>query len=163
VIKTPAFSLILAILAGCSTGCATQHPPLVVQCGHIGGGRPVGAALVGQEYSLQATPIPLDSVQFSSWETTKLLSVQRLYASRTPTNTVAVTARFVSCSDSAFNVRVRTSFVDANQAPTEPASAWKTIYLQPRLTAVYSESSTSRNAAAYLIEVAPDPTGAPNR
>ncbi|MFL6604457.1 MAG: hypothetical protein ACJ8R9_24415 [Steroidobacteraceae bacterium] len=161
--KTFSISVMLAVLAVCSGGCSTQHPPLVVKCGKVGGGHAVGAALVGQEYSLQATPIPLDSVQFSSWDTTRLLSVQRLYAARTPTNTVEVTARFVSCSDTPFNVRVRTSFVDANQAPTEPVSAWKTVYLQPRLTAVYSEYSTSRSATRYLIEVTPDPSAASRR
>lgn len=148
----------LGLLAACAGGCAVRHPPLVVQCGGIGGGNLVGAALVGQEYGLKATPIPLDSVQFSSWDTTKILSIQRLYASRTPTNTVSVTARFISCSDTPFNIRVRTSFVDANQIPTEPVSAWKAVSLQPRLTAVYSEYSTSRNAALYLIEVAPEVT-----
>jgi hypothetical protein len=161
--NTLVISTALTLLAACSAGCVSQHPPLVVKCGRSGGGHALGAALIGQEYGLQATPIPLNAVQFSSWDTTKSLSVQHLYAARTPANTVAVTARFVSCSDAPFNVRVRTSFVDTNQAPTEPVSAWKTIYLQPRLTAVYSEYSTSSSAASYLIEVAPEPSGTPRR
>jgi hypothetical protein len=136
-------------------GCAMQHPPLVVECSGPEKGNRGGPALVGQEYGMQATPIPLNSVQFSNWTTVKDLSVQRLYASRTASNTVQVTARFVSCADTAVVIKVRTSFLDVNQAPTEPVSGWQTIFLQPRLTAVYAEQSTSKSVANYLIEIAP--------
>jgi|ERR1700683_724937 len=137
-------------------GCAVQgHPPLVVQCSAPAKGNRSGSALVGQEYGTQTTPIPLNSVQFSNWDTVKILSVQRLYASRTPSSTVQVTARFVSCADTALVIKVRTSFLDANEAPTEPTSAWQTVFLQPRLTAVYAEKSTSKSVANYLIEIAP--------
>jgi hypothetical protein len=137
-------------------GCAVQgHPPLVVQCSGPEKGNRGGPALVGQEYGMQATPIPLNSVQFSNWPTVKNLSVQRLFAVRTPSDTVQVTARFISCADTALVIRVRTSFLDANQAPTEPTSAWQTVSLQPRLTAVYAEKSTSKKATNYLIEIGP--------
>lgn len=135
------------------TGCVTQ-PPLVTQCKWpMKGDRTGGPALVGHEYGPQTTPIPLNSVQFSNMDAAKILAVQNLYAARTPTNTTSVIARLISCSDSSFAVRVRTSFMDANQAPTEPASAWQTVVLQPHLTTTYAENSTSRNVANYLIEI----------
>ena len=147
-----AFALIAAaaVLAGCAA-----KPPLVTQClgqGHAG--RP-GPALVGLEYGTQATPVPLDSVQFSGWGAEKTVSVQGLYASRTPTNTVRVMARFVSCSQVPTSIRVRTSFFDASHVPTEPASAWQTVYLQPHLTATYTEHSISTGVSDYLIEIMP--------
>lgn len=144
-----------AVLAG---GCTTLKPALVTKCKMPWNARPNhdGApALVGLEYGEHASPIPLDSVQFSSMDAATSLSIQRLSAVRTPTNTVEVAARFISCEDKPFAVRVRTSFMDAAQAPTEQASGWQTIYLQPHLTAAYSERSTSTKVANYLIEIMP--------
>jgi hypothetical protein len=154
--KPISFGIVIAVCASVM-GCAVPgHPPLVVQCSAPAKGNRAGPALVGQEYGTQATPIPLNSVQFSNWDTVKELSVQRLYASRTSSNTVQVTARFVSCADTAFAIKVRTSFLDANQAPTEAVSGWQTVFVQPRMTALYEEKSTSRNAANYLIEIMPN-------
>jgi hypothetical protein len=135
-------------------GCA-HKAPLVSRCKMPWGGGDRGAmpALVGLQYGEQATPLPLNSVQFTNWDAAKSLSIQRLAATRTPTNTVEVAARFVSCSDEPQTVRVRTSFLDANQAATEAPSAWQTVYLQPHLTANYSERSTSKDAQHYLIEI----------
>lgn len=64
-----------------------------------------------------------------------------------------VTARFVSCSDAPLVLRVRTSFMDSNQFPTEPTSAWQPVHIQPRTIAHYSESSIATNVGYYLIEV----------
>jgi hypothetical protein len=150
----PAIAFSVAVTAVMLAGCAAK-PPLVTEClrqGHAG--RP-GPALVGLKYGTQATPIPLDSVQFSDWGAEKTVSVQDLHASRTATNTVEVTARFISCSDVATSIRVRTSFLGANQAPTEPASAWQTVYLEPHLTATYTENSVSTGVSDYLIEIMP--------
>jgi hypothetical protein len=147
---------IAALLAACIAGCASQ-PPLVTECRFpMKGDRTHGPALVGQQYGPQTTPIPLDSVQFSSVAASRSLAVQQLFAHHTPNQTTSVTARFISCSDSPLAVRVRTSFMDGSAAPTEPASAWHTMFLQPHLTATYAESSTSRNVANYLIEIMPE-------
>ena len=134
--------------------CAAK-PPLVTQCTKQGRQGRGGPALVGLTYGTQATPIPLNSVQFSNWNVERSVSIQQLWATRTATNTVNVMARLISCADQPFAIRVRTSFLDSNQAPAEPASAWKTVFLQPRATAVYSENSTSRDVVNYLIDVAP--------
>lgn len=146
----------IAVLLGAVAGCASQ-PPLVTQCsGPMQGDRTGGPALVGHEYGPRTTPVPLNSVQFSNMSTAKSVAVQNLFAARTPGNTVAVTARFISCSDAGFAVRVRTSFMDAKEAPTEPVSAWQTVFLQPHLIATYAENSTSRDVANYLIEIMPE-------
>lgn len=148
------FPLSLIVTAALLAGCAAK-PPLVTECKRQGhAGRP-GPALVGLEYGTQSTPIPLDSVQFSDWGAERTVSVQDLYASRNATNTVAVTARFVSCSGVPTSIRVRTSFLGANQAPAEPASAWQTVYLEPHLTATYTENSVSTGVSDYLIEIMP--------
>jgi hypothetical protein len=145
-----------AILFACAASPPAVNTPLVTECsGPPSGDRTSVAALVGQEYGLRMTPIPLNSVQFSEWSTPSMLAVQHLYAARTPTDTVQVTARFVSCSDAAFSIRVRTSFLGADQAPSEDPSAWQTVFLEPHLTAVYSERSTSKAVTHYLIEVIP--------
>jgi hypothetical protein len=144
---------LLVVLLVPIVGCAARQP-LVVECGSsIKPNRSAGAALVGQEYGLQSTPIPLNSVQFADWGTAKKLAIQHLFASRTSANTVQLTARFISCSDEAVSLRVRASFLDSNQMPTEPTSAWQTVFLQPRLTAVYAEKSTAKNVSSYLVEV----------
>ena len=149
------FAVALATLLMISAwGCVGQ-PPLVTECSQSMKGDRTGPALVGVEYGRRATPIPLNSVQFSEWPSARAVAVQRLYAARTPTSTVQVTARFVSCLDDPTTLLVRTSFLDESQAPSEPTSAWKSILLEPRLTTVYSETSTSTDVANYLIEIMP--------
>lgn len=144
-----------AISIAC-TGCTTKgKPPLVAECGRKMSGERTGPALVGLEYGRQATAIPLDSVQFSNWNVAKTIAVQRLAASRTPTDTVQITARFVSCSDKPVSLLVRTSFLDSSQAPAEPSSGWLPVLVQPRMTGLYSEYSTSKNVSNYLIEIMP--------
>jgi hypothetical protein len=149
---------LFVLLSVMAAGCAAKAP-LVVRCKapphSVDRSNSGGPALVGLQYGEQATPIPLDSVQFSDWSTEKVVSIQTLFAGRTDGGTVQVTARFVSCSDSDVPIRIRASFLDANQAPTEPSSAWQLVYLHPRMTATYTEKSTSRNAANYLLEIMP--------
>jgi hypothetical protein len=143
----------LMVLLVSIVGCVARQP-LVVECGSsIKEKHSAGAALVGQEYGVQSTPIPLNSVQFADWGTAKQLAVQHLFASRTPADTVQLTARFISCSDEPVALKVRAAFLDSNQMPTEPTSAWQTVFLPPRLTAVYAERSTAKNVSSYLVEV----------
>mgnify|MGYP006299970003 CR=1 FL=1 len=140
----------LLVLGGCA---GVEDRPLIVECGQsVDNGRP-GMALVGQQYGPQMTPMPLDSIQFTDTESLEKVAVQHLSATRTPTQVTRVTARFVSCVDEPVAIRVRTSFLDGVQRPAEPSSAWRTVHLQPRLTAAYSELSTSVEVANYLLEV----------
>lgn len=102
------------------------------------------------------TPIPLDAVQFTNKALAETVAIQAVVARRTPTDSVQVTSRFANCTDKAINMQVRTSFMDASQVPTEPVSAWRTVIVPPRATAVYQENSIGRGAVThYLIEVAP--------
>ena len=146
---------LLLVVAALGTACATPgDPPLVVECrAHDSGARP-GPALVGMPYGQQHSPIPLDSVQFDSNSTAARVAVQSLYATRTPTDTVEVGARFIHCGDQAASVRVRTNFLREDRAPAEATSAWRTVYLQPRAIAHYQERSISSAASRYVIEIA---------
>jgi hypothetical protein len=70
---------------------------------------------------------------------------------------VEVSARFLHCGDGNASIRVRTSFLRTDTSPSEPVSAWKTVYLTPHATALYHETSVSRGVANYLIEIASAP------
>jgi hypothetical protein len=139
------------------SACTSNKTPLVAKCFSLSAWkkqtRP-GQALVGVPYGVQTTPIPLDSVQFSDSRVARDVSIQQLSASRTATGTVQVSARFVACSSDPTTVRMRTNFIADGQVPAEPVSAWKTVHLDPRLLATYSELSTSRTVANYIIEIA---------
>ena len=150
----PTKNLCAALLALGAAGCATDSPPLVVECVQNTNPSRPGPALVGQSYGMQMTAMPLNSVQYGSHRASQLMAVQSLFSERSPTDTVQVTARFVSCADRPQVVRVRTSFLRSSQAPAEAPSAWKQVFLEPRATAVYTELSISRDVANYLIEVA---------
>lgn len=138
-----------------AVACSTVPEPslLVIECGAIQAHGQPSPALVGVEYGTQATAVPVNSVQFTDWNTVEQLSIQQVYGERTETGTVQVTARLTSCTDVPRSLLVRTSFFDPNLAPTEQPSGWKRIYLPARSSAVYSEFSTSSNAANYLIEI----------
>src|SRR5262245_6218078 len=89
---------LLSGLCAIASGCAIKgQPPLVAESNRPIKGERTGPALFGQEYGRQATPLPLDSVQFSNWKSARSIAVQRLFASRTSTDTVQVVARVVSC------------------------------------------------------------------
>lgn len=135
-------------------GCANQQPKLLVECKSPIDVARKGSALVGQEYGIQMSPIPLDALQFTDADVAHSVAVQAVRATRTPADTVQVTARLVNCTDKPMVVRARTSFMDATQLPTEPVSAWRIIPMPARATSVYQENSASVNVAHYLVELA---------
>lgn len=102
------------------------------------------------------TPIDLNAVQFTDKPLTRQMLVEGLFARRTETDTVEVTARFVNCTDKPLQVLARSSFMDLTQAPTEPVSAWTQVFIPPKGTGTYRERSMSRDEVQYyLIELAP--------
>lgn len=104
------------------------------------------------------TPIDLNAVQFTDKALTKQVIVEGLFARRTETDTVEVTARLVNCTDAPLHVQARSSFMDEAQAPTEPTSMWSRVIIPPRGTGVYRERSMSRDEVKYyLIELADAP------
>ncbi len=144
------------VLAAAMAGCASTDPtPLVVECKVAPVAGRSGPALVGQAYGMAMTPLPLNSVQFGSVALSRTVAVQNLYAQRTPADVVQISVRLVSCIDTPAAIRMRTTFLRADTAPSESPSAWKVVYLQPRATAQYAELSVSRDAASYLVEIAP--------
>lgn len=99
------------------------------------------------------TPIPLNAVQIVDRNIMKKILPQAVFARRTETGTLEVMTRLVNCTDYNQQVLVRTSFMDANQFPAEPTTAWKRVFLPPRSTAVYNEKSVMIDIGYYLIEV----------
>jgi hypothetical protein len=104
------------------------------------------------------TPIDLNAVQFTDKTLTREVIVEGLFARRTETDTVEVTARLVNCTDEPLQVQARSSFMDEAQAPTEPTSMWTKVFIPPRGTGVYRERSMARDQVQYyLIELADAP------
>ena len=154
----PAIAAAIACLAVLAGGCA-DVPDAVVQCS-VPKSRPAtkGPALVGHEYGLKMSPVPLDAVMFTEQRVANAVAIQALYAARTATQTVQVTARFINCTEQPIALRARTSFLRETQAPSEPASAWQTVHLVPKGMATYSESSIGRGEVAnYVVELAAEP------
>lgn len=115
-----------------------------------------GPALVANVPS-SMSPIDLNAVLFTDKKLARSAIVEGLFAQRTPVGGLHVTARLVNCTSKSLVVQVRSNFMDANQLPTEAASAWKTVYLSPRATAVYDENSIGRSTVNhYLLELRPD-------
>jgi hypothetical protein len=116
---------------------------------------PVGPVLVAN-VPRAMTPVSLDAVQMTDrvW---KKVVVEGLFARRTPTDTLEVTARLVNCTTAPLVVQVRSSFLDAAQAPAEPAAVWRTVHIAPLSMATYQERSIATTAVAhYLIELRSD-------
>lgn len=146
----------IALTVTLACGCATREKPaLVVECGQPPRSPPAaGPALVGEEYGVTITPIPLDAVVFNDKKLARKVAVQALWAQRTPADTVEVGARLVNCTTNPLQLGVRTSFMDSRQRPTEQISGWKAVFIQPRTTALYSEVSIDRDSVShYLVEV----------
>ena len=103
------------------------------------------------------TPIELNAVQMTDKALIRAMVVEGLWAQRTDTDTLMVTARLVNCTGKPLVVQARSSFMDTNQAPTEPASMWRTVFLPPRATGTYQERSIATGKVAmYLIELRSD-------
>ena len=103
------------------------------------------------------TPIDLNAVQMTEKWLAKRVLVEGLWAQRTGTDALLVTARLVNCTKKPLVVRARSNFMDVTQMPTEEASAWKTIFLPARATGVYQERSIgTKNVAAYFVELRQD-------
>lgn len=102
-------------------------------------------------------PVALDSVQFTDKKLSKSMLVEGIYTRRTETNTVEVMARLVNCTKKPLQVKARTSFLDAQQFPTESTSQWRTVFLPPLGFGVFSEKSIGKNDVAnFLIEMSPN-------
>ncbi|HWV60564.1 MAG TPA: hypothetical protein VN034_07920 [Sphingopyxis sp.] len=114
---------------------------------------PAGPALVAN-IPRSMSPIDLNAVQFIDRDLTKRVVVEGLFARRTPTDTVEITARLVNCTNAPLQVMARSSFMDEAQAPTEATSAWSKLFIPAHGTGTYRETSISRDSVHYyLIEL----------
>lgn len=136
-------------LSGCSEAPTRK---IVVECNFPKEAAPKGPALIAQEYG-QISPIPLNAVQYVDNSLTEILVVQSLKTTRTPTNTVKVSARLVNCSEFPLVVGIRAHFLDRDQIVEENGSAWKNLVIQPYALGNYSESSLKVDVANYLLEI----------
>lgn len=150
--------LMLVALAGSLLATTAAAENNVVKCKTWQARRAAplaGPALVAN-VPKSMTPIDLNAVQFTDKPLTRQMLVEGLFARRTETDTVEVTARFINCTDKPLQVQARSSFMDLTQAPTEPVSAWTQVFIPPKGTGTYRERSMSRDEVQYyLIELAP--------
>lgn len=112
-----------------------------------------GPALVANVPS-SMTPIDLNAVQMTDKKLANRVVVEAMFARRTETNSVEVITRFVNCTKKVVELDARSSFMDADQAPTEDSTFWKKVILQPKATGVYRGLSIGRDEVKYyLVEV----------
>ena len=150
--------LMLVVLAGSLLATTAAAENNVVKCKTWQARRaaPVAGPALVANVPKSMTPIDLNAVQFTDKPLTRQMLVEGLFARRTETDTVEVTARFINCTDKPLQVQARSSFMDLTQAPTEPVSAWTQVFIPPKGTGTYRERSMSRDEVQYyLIELAP--------
>ncbi|KRB86620.1 hypothetical protein ASE00_08010 [Sphingomonas sp. Root710] len=112
-----------------------------------------GPALVANVPS-SMTPIDLNAVQMTDKKLANRVVVEAMFARRTETNSVEVITRFVNCTKKVVELDARSSFMDADQVPTEDSTFWKKVILQPKATGVYRGLSIGRDEVKYyLVEV----------
>jgi hypothetical protein len=124
----------LAVLAGCAT---QSTPPTYVGC---------------VTWDQQAGQANLNSVSVLSPELSKVIGVQDVMTSRTGTGMAAVQTTVRNCSDVDVVLSMRTRFT-GDRGQSEPPSAWKTVFLPPRGTAVYGESAVSQATKAVAVDI----------
>ena len=111
------------------------------------------AALVGPEAGV-LTAVPLNTVQIIDPGIARRIVVQSVHARRSPTQTIELAARFFNCTDYRQQILVRSQFMDPGQFPSEPPSAWRTVFIDPRSFSVYAEHSSGGAKVRYfLVEV----------
>ena len=109
-----------------------------------------GPALVSQVPDA-LSPVPLNAVQITDQKIARKIMVQGVYARRTPTSSLEVMTRMVNCTDYPQHVQLRSSFMDEQQFPVENTSAWQRVFLPPRATGVYQETSTGTFDVTYFL------------
>lgn len=111
---------------------------------------PGGPALVAN-VSTAMTPIDLNAVQMTDRKLAGKVLVEAIFARRTETNSVEVITRFVNCSKKVVELDARSSFMDADQVPTEDSTFWKKVILSPKATGVYRALSIGRDEVKYYL------------
>lgn len=124
-----------AVLAGCATTQST--PPTFAGC---------------RTWEQQAGQPNVAAVSVLSPELAKVIGVQEVSTSRTGTGMAAVQTVVQNCSDVDVVLNVRTRFT-GDRGQSEPASAWKTVFLPPRGQATYAESAVSAQTSRVAVDI----------
>lgn len=147
-----------AVLCGCASAPESTSPQSMLACDHEAleaGDRRRGPALVADAYD-SVSDVPLDAVTVLDGALHRAVVTQSLYSERNQAGTTTVTARFANCTDEPIQMRARTSFLGRSGAPAESASAWRTVFIDPRAMSVYEEHSMSNAGVEnFIIEIAP--------
>jgi hypothetical protein len=96
---------------------------------------------------------PPNSISITDAAITRKLFAAEPVAKRTPTGTMKVVARFFNCTNYPLQIDARTQFLDGDQQPAEPVSAWKRVFLPPRANTYYEESSIAVEAQSFQIDI----------
>lgn len=158
--KSLRIASILLLAAGFAAGSASAAENQVVKCKTAKARKSApyaGPALVAN-VPRSMTPIDLNAVQFTDKALARQVVVEGLFARRTETDTVEVTARFINCTGEPLQVQARSSFMDETQNPTEPTSVWSRVAIPAYGTGVYRERSMGRDEVKYyLVELTAAP------
>lgn len=147
----------LAIVVVTQPLAARENRVLTCKTGRASADRGQGGPALLANVASAMTPIDLNAVQMTDRKLTRSILVEGLWAQRTAAETLMVTARLVNCTNKPLVIQARSSFMDGNQIPTEPASVWRNVFIPPRATGTYQERSIgTRQVAAYLIELRSD-------
>ena len=153
-------TLMLAALAGSllATNAAAENNVVKCKTWQARRAAPVAGPALVANVPKSMTPIDLNAVQFTDKPLTRQVLVEGLFARRTETDTVEVTARLVNCTNEPLQVQARSSFMDETQNPTEPTSVWSRVSIPAYGTGVYRERSMGRDEVQYyLVELTAAP------
>lgn len=147
-----------ALLGGCASAPSSTSPQSMLACDHDAlqaGDRKRGPALVADAYD-SVSDVPLDAVTVLDGRLHRSVVTQSLYSERNAAGITTVIARFANCTDRQIQMRARTSFLRSSGAPAESASAWRTVFIDPRAMSVYREHSMSNSGVEhFVIEIGP--------
>lgn len=143
-----------AALFGPSVAHASENRPLKCYTGRAHDSVSYGGPALVANVPNSMTPIDLNAVQMTDRKLWKSVIVEGLFARRTETNALEITARFVNCTNEPIVIEARTDFMDAQQVPTEKESAWQRIFISPRATKTYQTQSIGTvNVQQFLVEL----------
>jgi len=149
--------LAAAMLAITAPALAAENKVLTCKTWRARAAGPSGGPALVANVPSSMTPIDLNAVQYTDRGLGRRVIIEAVQAMRTPAQGLSVFSRLVNCTSKPLTVQMRTNFLDTNQIPTEAASAWRTIFLSPRATASYQETSIAGGkVAAFYIELRPN-------
>ncbi|CAK0750748.1 DUF3455 domain-containing protein [Azospirillaceae bacterium] len=107
----------------------------------------------GQDHEGFMLDVPINSSSILNPEIEEKIYIKPIKARRSPAGTVEIFTQVVNCTDEPLQVEARTQFYDKDRAPSEAASGWRRVILQPRSASPYKESSIGREeVSSYGIE-----------